>query len=199
MTTRILLATHNAHKISEFQSLLAPLGLTVVGADDVRLPEAVEVGTTFAENALIKARAGFAHTGLPTLADDSGLCITALQGQPGIYSARFAAEHGGFPAVFDTVFDLLKDTSDRSAAFVCSLALITGPDTADEHVFTGRMPGRIDHRATGTHTFGYDPIFIPDGFDVSCGVLDPDIKNRISHRARATEQLIAFLKSRPQD
>lgn len=198
MTNKILLATHNAHKLSEFQALLAPLGLTVVGADAVQLPDIAEVGTTFAENALIKARSGFDHTGIPTLADDSGLCITALQDKPGIYSARFATENGGYPAVFETVFDLLKDKPDRSAAFVCCLALVTGPNAADAHLFTGRMPGRIDNKASGTHTFGYDPIFIPDGYDVSCGVLDPDIKNRISHRARATEQLIAFFKKRPQ-
>jgi len=195
MMNKILLATRNPHKLSEFQALLDPLGVTVVGADEVGLPDVEETGETFWENALMKARSGYRRTGIPTVADDSGLCITALQGQPGIRSARFATENGGYPAVFETVFNLLKDKSDRSAAFVCCLALVTGPNAADEHLFTGRMTGRIDNQATGEHTFGYDPIFIPDGFDVSCGVLDPEVKNRISHRARATAELIAFLKS----
>lgn len=195
MQKKIVLATHNAHKLAEFRAILEPVGFTILGADEVALTDIAETGETFWENALMKARSAYRQSGLPVLADDSGLCITALQGKPGVYSARFAKEHGGYPAVFEEVWRLLGDHPDRSACFVCCLALVTGPTTADEFLFTGRMTGHIDSRATGTHLFGYDPIFIPEGYDVSCGVLEPEIKNKISHRAKALEQLLVFLNT----
>lgn len=192
MLTKLVLASHNAHKIEEVQAILSPLGITVIGATEAGLTDVEETGTTFEENALLKARAGYAQTGLPTLADDSGLCINALGGAPGLYSARFAQKHGGYPAVFNTVWEQMGDNPDRTAYFICCMALVTGPNS--EHLFIGKMTGRIAPEASGIHLFGYDPIFIPDGYDVTCGVLDSDIKNKISHRAKALEKLLAYLK-----
>jgi len=194
MFKKIVLATHNAHKLEEVRAILAPLGIEVLGGDEVGLKDVPETGTTFEENSRLKARAAFEQIGLPVLADDSGLCITALNGEPGLHSARFAKEHGGYPTVFDKVWQLLKDKSDWSAYFVCCMVLKTGPNPADEHVFIGKMMGKIAPEASGTHLFGYDPIFIPDGYQDTCGVLEPEIKNRISHRAKALEKLVAFLK-----
>ncbi len=194
MLSRLVLATQNAHKLAEVRAMLAPLGITVIGGGEAGLVDVPENGTTFAENALIKARAGFQQTGMPTLADDSGLCIAAMGDAPGIRSARFASEHGGYPAVFDVVQRLIGDNPDRSAYFMCCLALVT--EDGAEHVFTGRVDGTIARTATGTHLFGYDPIFVPTGYDASFGALDEAVKNRISHRARAMCQLVDFLSGR---
>ena len=193
MLTKIVLATHNAHKLAEVQAILRPLGITVIGGDEAGLKDVEETGTTFEENALLKARAAYHQIHLPILADDSGLCISALNGKPGIHSARFAKEHGGYPAVFEEVWRLLKDKSDWSAHFTCCIALKTGNTPDDEHIFIGQMPGKIAPRASGTHLFGYDPIFVPDGYTETCGVLEPDIKNKISHRAKALAKLTQFL------
>ena len=192
---KLVLATHNAHKLQEVKSILAPLGITVLGGDEVGLTDPPETGTTFAENALIKARAAYRQVHLPVLADDSGLCITALNDAPGLYSARFAAENGGYPAVFSEIERRIHGNPDRSAHFICCLALIIN-DT-EFHTFIGRMDGHIADSARGTHLFGYDPIFIPDGQTQTCGELDPAIKNKISHRARALKQLTDFLKEHP--
>ena len=195
---KIVLATHNAHKLEEVRAILSSLGIQVLGGDDVGLTDVPETGTTFEENALLKARAAFRQLQLPVLADDSGLCINALGGAPGLYSARFAKEHGGYPAVFQEVWQRLEGKTDRSAYFLCCMALVTGDTSADEHLFIGKMTGRINDKATGTHLFGYDPIFVPDGYTDSCGVLEPSIKNRISHRAKALEKLTDFLRSNPE-
>ena len=194
MIQKIVLATHNAHKLEEVRAILSPLGIEVLGGDDVGLKDVEETGQTFEENSRLKARAAYAQVKMPVLADDSGLCITALNGAPGLHSARFAADHGGYPAVFDVVWKQLKPHSDWSAYFICSMVLKTGPDPADEHLFIGKMTGHIAPKASGTHLFGYDPIFIPDGYTDTCGVLDPEVKNRISHRAKALESLTSFLK-----
>lgn len=196
MLNRLVLATQNAHKLAEVRAMLAPLGITVVGGAEVGLTDVPENGVTFEENALIKARAGFAQTGIPTLADDSGLCITAMGGEPGIKSARFASENGGYPAVFDVVQRLIGDSSDRSAYFCCCLALVTGE--GEEHLFAGRVNGTIAPSPTGTHLFGYDPIFVPDGYDKSFGELDEKIKNSISHRACAMKKLVDFFKEKSE-
>ena len=193
MINKIVLATHNAHKLAEVQAILKPLGIAVIGGEEAGLKDIDETGTTFEENACLKARAAYQQIHMPILADDSGLCITALNGAPGLHSARFAKEHGGYPAVFDEVWRLLKDKSDWSAHFTCCIVLKTGEKTDDEHVFIGQMPGKIAPKASGTHLFGYDPIFVPDGYSETCGVLEPDIKNKISHRAKALEKLIRFL------
>ena len=194
---KIVLATHNAHKLEEFRAIFAPLGIEVLGADDVGLTDVEEDGTTFEENALLKAKNAYQQLGLPVLADDSGLCIRALNDGPGLYSARFAKENGGYPAVFQAVWDKMGDNPDRSAYFKCCIAFVTGPEETDEYIFTGKMTGRISDKAKGTHLFGYDPIFIPDGYNQTCGELEPEIKNKISHRANATKKLIAFFKNNP--
>jgi len=194
MIQKIVLATHNAHKLEEVRAILKPLGVEVLGGNEVGLKDIEETGETFEENSRLKARAAYTQVQMPVLADDSGLCIKALGDKPGLHSARFAAEHGGYPAVFDTVWQALKPHQDWSAYFICSMVLKTGPLPTDEHVFIGKMTGKIAPKASGTHLFGYDPIFIPDGYTETCGVLEPEIKNKISHRAKALEKLTEFLK-----
>jgi XTP/dITP diphosphohydrolase len=194
MLNKIVLATHNNHKLQEVRDILSPLGIEVLGADDVGLTDSPETGTTFEENALQKARSAYQQIQVPVMADDTGLCISALNGAPGLFSARFAKQFGGYPTVFDEIWRQMGSNPDRSANFTCCIALITGPNKTDEHIFIGQMFGKIDSKASGTNLFGYDPIFIPDGYSDSCGVLGPEIKNRISHRAKALEKLCDFLK-----
>lgn len=189
----LLFATHNAHKVAEVRRILEPLNLRILSADEISVPDVEENGTTFRENALIKARAAFQATGKAVMADDTGLCINALDGAPGLKTARFAAAHGGYPAVFDYLNTLL-DGKDRTAYFTCTVALIL--EDGSEHIFEGRVNGRLDTKPSGPHTFGYDPIFIPDGYNETFGVLDSDVKNAISHRARTLEKLAQFLKDR---
>jgi XTP/dITP diphosphohydrolase len=188
---KIVLATHNAHKVEELRRILGPaLGEhELIGYDG---PEPVEDGATFAENALIKARAAAAHTGLPALADDSGISVAALGGEPGIHSARYA----GTRSDSDNNALLLKnlaDVSDRSAAFECAAAFVDG---SFEHVELGVWPGTVLHEASGAHGFGYDPIFQPEGHDVSSAELTPDEKNAISHRSRAFAAIMPVVRER---
>lgn len=192
MIQKIILATHNQHKLQEAQEILAPLGVTVVGADALNLPDVEETGTTFQENALLKARAAFRLTGLPAIADDSGICVCALNDEPGIYAARYAKKNGGFPAVFDVLNQRLGDNPDRRAYFICAMALVL--DQKNESVFIGRMDGQLAHMPKGHHGFGYDPMFIPDGFSQTLGEMDADVKNEISHRAKALQKTFDFLK-----
>ncbi len=194
MLNKIVLATHNNHKLQEVRDILSPLGIEVLGADEVGLTDTPETGTTFEENALQKARSAYQQIQVPVMADDTGLCISALNGAPGLFSARFAKQCGGYPSVFDEIWHQMGNNPDRSANFTCCIALVTGPDKDDEHIFIGQMFGKIDSKASGTNLFGYDPIFIPNGYSESCGVLGPEIKNKISHRARALEKLCTFLK-----
>ena len=186
----LVLATHNAHKVQEVQAILAASvpGLTVLGYDG---PEPVEDGVTFLDNALIKARAAFAHTGKPAIADDSGIAVEVLGGAPGIFSARWA---GGRDSVANRRL-LLAQLSDvpeqhRAASFVCTIALVT----ADAELsFTGIWPGSVATEEHGEHGFGYDPIFIPEGLEVTAAELEPQVKNALSHRALALEQLAGYL------
>ena len=177
---KLVLATHNAHKIEELRRILnlQLSGLELVGYDG---PEPVEDGLTFAENALIKARAAAAHTGSPALADDSGICVDALGGAPGIHSARYA----GTRVDADNLAKLLEDlgdTGDRAAQFVCAAALVDGDF---EHVELGVWPGSVLRSPAGSGGFGYDPIFKPEGYDVSAAQLSAAEKDSISHRRRA--------------
>jgi len=186
----LVLATHNAHKVQEVQAILGASvpGLTVLGYDG---PEPVEDGVTFLENALIKARAAYAHTGKPALADDSGIAVEVLGGAPGIFSARWA---GGRDSVANRRL-LLAQLADvpsqhRAASFVCTVALVT----ADAELsFTGIWPGSVATEEHGEHGFGYDPIFIPEGLEVTAAELEPQVKNALSHRALALEQLAGYL------
>ncbi|MEY9950699.1 RdgB/HAM1 family non-canonical purine NTP pyrophosphatase [Leifsonia sp. EB34] len=190
---RVVLATHNPHKAREFQQILGDVvpGLEIVGYDG---PEPVEDGVTFEANALIKARAAAAHTGLPALADDSGICVDVMGGAPGIFSARWAGRHGDAQANLRLLLDQLADLPDgaRAAHFTATLALVSPDGT--ETVVEGLWPGRIGHEARGEHGHGYDPIFVPDGHDATAAELGPEVKNAESHRSRAFAAIIPALR-----
>jgi XTP/dITP diphosphohydrolase len=190
--TRLLLASRNKKKLAEMRRIVEPAvpHLTVLGLDDVpRYDEVPETGATFADNALIKAREGFAHTGLPTVADDSGITVDALNGMPGVLSARWSGKHGDDRANLELVLGQLADTPDErlGAAFVCAVALVS---TAGEVVVDGRMPGRLIRTPRGTNGFGYDPIFVPDGFELTSAELPSEQKDAISHRGQALRAIV---------
>jgi XTP/dITP diphosphohydrolase len=191
---RLLVATHNAGKLEEITALLAPYGVAVTGAAEMGLPEPAETGTTFVENARIKAHAAAKATGLPALSDDSGIEVAALGGAPGVYTADWAETPTGrdFGMAMTRTWDALEAVSapePRLARFCCTLVL-AWPDGHDE-VFEGVMPGRIVWPMRGDQGHGYDPIFQPDGHDKTFGEMDRWQKNRISHRADAFAKLVA--------
>lgn len=191
--SRIVLATHNPHKVEEFGAIVAATrpDLEVIGYDG---PEPVEDGVTFADNALIKARAAAAHTGLPALADDSGICVDVLGGAPGVFSAYWAGHKKDAVANLELLLDQLADIADphRTARFVSTIALVT--PGGDEHVVEGLWPGRLARRPSGDGGFGYDPIFLPDGQGGrSAADLSAEEKNAASHRARAFAALAPLL------
>jgi XTP/dITP diphosphohydrolase len=195
---KVVLATHNAHKIEEFQRMLGAAlpWLQIVGYDG---PEPVEDGVTFAENALIKARAAATHSGLPALADDSGICVDVLGGAPGIFSARWVGHHGDAQANLDLLLAQLSDVRQehRGAHFTATIALVVPREDAPaaETVVEGIWRGSIATGARGENGFGYDPIFIPDGAENTSAELSADEKNRISHRARAFAEIIPALSA----
>ena len=178
----LVVASHNPGKVREISALLAPFGLKVKSAAELDLPEPVEDGETFAENAAIKALAAATASGLPALSDDSGLVVPALDGQPGIHSARWAGPNKDFNAAMRKIIDKVGDR-DRSAHFICALAL-AWPDGTLEH-FEGRVDGALVWPMRGNQGFGYDPIFVAEGFDITFGEMKPDEKHAISHRANA--------------
>ncbi|WP_416914807.1 MAG: RdgB/HAM1 family non-canonical purine NTP pyrophosphatase [Roseicyclus sp.] len=188
----LLIATHNRGKLEEMEALLAPYGITVSSAADHGLPEPEETGTTFVENARIKAHAAAKATGLPALSDDSGIEIDALDGAPGVYTADWAETPDGrdFVIAMRKTHDLLEAKGaahPRTARFCCTLVL-AWPDGHDE-VFPGVMEGCVVWPMRGDQGHGYDPIFQPAGYDVTFGEMDRWEKNKISHRAKAVEQL----------
>lgn len=199
--TRVLLASRNAKKVAELRRILAPAlpDVDVVGLDEVpTYPEEPESGATFADNALIKARAGHRHTGLPTVADDSGLAVDALNGMPGVLSARWSGTSGraADEANVQLVLAQLGDVPDErlGASFVCAVAYVDG---ADEIVTEGRMPGRLVRAPRGGNGFGYDPIFVADGHERTSAELAVAEKDAISHRGQALRALAALLQSAP--
>ncbi len=196
---QVVVATHNAHKVAELQRILEAqvpgIHLLTYGG-----PAPVEDGDTFEANALIKARAAAAHTGLPSIADDSGVSVDALDGAPGIDSAHYSGERDD-TANLQLVLAELGDESNRAAHFTCAAALVDPLDTdADgtpfEHVALGVWPGTIAHEAAGIGGFGYDPIFIPEGLEVTSAEISADEKNAISHRGRAFTALAEVLRER---
>jgi XTP/dITP diphosphohydrolase len=198
--SQLLLASRNAKKLAELRRILASRlpDIEVLGLDDApAYPEVPESGATFGENALIKAREGYRRTGLPTVADDSGLAVDALNGMPGVFSARWAGRHGDDEANLQLVLAQLADVPDErlGAAFVCAVAYV-GPD--GEIVTDGRMPGRLIREKRGDNGFGYDPIFVPDGCHLTSAELDRDAKDAISHRGHALRALAEELVARPQ-
>lgn len=186
--SKLVIASHNPGKVREIAALLQPFGCDVVSAGDSGLDEPEETGATFAANAELKARAAAMGSGLPALADDSGLAVTALGGEPGIYSARWAGPDKDFNIAMQTVEDKLAGKDDRSAHFVCALALCW-PDGHME-TFEGRVDGTLVWPMRGDQGFGYDPIFIADGYDITFAEMDPMEKHRISHRADAFRKLV---------
>ena len=193
-TDRLLVATHNRGKLEEMAALLEPRGIKVVGAAEMELPEPKETGTTFVENARIKAHAAAKATGLPALSDDSGIEIDALDGAPGVYTADWAETADGrdFVMAMERTHEKLVASGRPepwTARFCCTLVL-AWPDGHDE-VFPGVMEGRVVWPMRGDQGHGYDPIFQPDGHDITFGEMDRWAKNEISHRARAVAQFVA--------
>jgi len=188
---RLVIASHNAGKVREIADLLAPFGVTVQSAAGLGLAEPEETGATFAANAELKARAAAAASGLPALADDSGLAVHALGGEPGIHSARWAETPAGrdFGTAMQRVETTLAGKPDRSAHFVCALAL-AWPDGHVE-TFEGRVDGTLVWPPRGDKGFGYDPVFRPNSREVTFGEMEPDAKHAISHRADAFAKLVA--------
>ena len=193
---KLVIASHNPGKVREIGELLAPFNVEVVSAGDLFLPEPVEDGETFIDNAKIKAVAAAAASNLPALADDSGLCVHGLNNQPGVYSARWSGPTNDFGVAMQKVEQALvaaenKDedgTVDRSAHFACALTL-AWPDGYTES-FEGQVQGTMAWPPTGTKGFGYDPTFIPDGHSQTFAEMDPEQKHAMSHRANAFKKLV---------
>ena len=192
---RLVLATHNAGKLAEIRALLAPLGVDVVSSGELGLPEPIEDGDSFTANAELKARAAVEATGLPALADDSGIEVLGLDGRPGIYSARWAGPERDFTLAMAKVRDELAgrfggfEQADRRARFVAMLCL-AWPDGHLEFA-EGEVTGELVYPPRGSGGFGYDPMFRPDGQSQTFGEMSPDDKATLSHRARAMDQLVA--------
>lgn len=187
MFKKLVLASHNQGKIDELSQMLAPFGVEIVSARDLNLPDVEETGTTFAENAALKAEALSAFSGLPCLADDSGLCVDALDGRPGVYSARYAADN---ETRISKLVNELKQSGnpDWSAHFSCMLALkIPGQAT---RFFEGRVDGRIIAERRGNQGFGFDPVFVPAGFEITFAEMSSAEKAAISHRGRALAKFV---------
>ena len=187
---KLLVATHNKGKLAEISEILAPHGVTVVGAGEMNLPEPEETEDTFVGNARIKAHAAAKATGLPALSDDSGITIDALDGAPGVYTADWAETGNGrdFMMAMTRANDEINAKGPdavRTAQFRCTLVL-AWPDGHDE-VFEGVMPGSLVWPIRGEGGFGYDPMFMPDGYDITCAEMDKVEKNKISHRGRAVQ------------
>jgi len=187
---KVVLATHNQGKVEELRAILAPLGLDLVGYDG---PEPVEDGTSFLENAFIKARAAHQHTGLPAIADDSGIQVEILGGSPGIFTAIWSGSKDNV-ANRKLLLAQLKDIHQehRAASFVCTIAFVTD---SEELSFTGVWSGSVATEERGTNGHGYDPVFIPEGFDVTAAELDPEVKNALSHRSIAVSALMDYLRT----
>lgn len=199
LVVRLILATHNAHKVEELRRILGPQldGIELIGYDG---PEPVEDGDTFTANALIKARAASAFTGLPAIGDDSGICVDALGGAPGIHSARYAGTRDDTDN-YRLLLKNLGDSPDRAATFMCAAALVVPADAGQdadagsfEHVELGVWPGSIVREAAGIGGFGYDPIFVPDGLQITSAELTAGQKNAVSHRSRAFAQLMPVVR-----
>ncbi|MEL6112483.1 MAG: RdgB/HAM1 family non-canonical purine NTP pyrophosphatase [Pseudomonadota bacterium] len=200
---KLVIASKNTGKIREIGALLDPFGMTVTSAYDLGLDDVDETGTTFAQNARLKAHASAKATGLPALSDDSGLCVAALDGAPGVYSADWAERQDAngtvtrdFGWAMEKVEKAVREQmaggdgrNDWSAYFVCMLCLAL-PDGTD-HLFEGRVQGTLDFPPRGQNGFGYDPIFVADGHTQSFGEMEPDAKHAISHRADAFEKFVA--------
>lgn len=193
MRQKLVVATNNGHKAIEIKEMLSDLDFEVVTMADAGIDlEVEETGTTYAENALIKALALRDLTDGWILADDSGLEIDALDKEPGIYSARYLGEDTPYMIKNSMILDKLEDIEDRSARFVCSIALVM--DDGSYWITVNKCEGTISHSIQGSNGFGYDPIFIPEGHQDTFGVLPAEIKNKISHRAKALQAVAQYCR-----
>ncbi|MFA7275680.1 MAG: RdgB/HAM1 family non-canonical purine NTP pyrophosphatase [Pseudobdellovibrionaceae bacterium] len=189
--TKLVLATHNKGKVAELSHMLLPLGIEVVSSGALGLSEPMETETTFEGNALIKARSACRESGLPALADDSGLCVRALHGDPGVYSADWAGPQKDFTLAMQKVEEALAGHVDRYAYFISVLAFVM-PE-GEEHLFEGRCEGELIWPPRGAGGFGYDPMFVPVGETRSFGEMGMDEKKEYSHRADALKKFLDFL------
>ncbi|NHH99789.1 non-canonical purine NTP pyrophosphatase, RdgB/HAM1 family [Oceanimonas doudoroffii] len=196
MTQQIVLASGNAKKVAELQSLLGGLGMTVVPQTELGVTDADETGTTFVENAIIKARHAAQVTGLPAIADDSGLAVDALGGRPGVYSARFAGEHATDRQNLELLLEQMREVpaDKRQATFWCVLVFMRHADDPTPLICTGRWQGEITTSPEGENGFGYDPVFLVPEAGKTSAELTPAEKNRHSHRASALHQLQQLLQ-----
>ena len=188
---RLVVASHNPGKVREINDLIAPFGITTLGAAELGLAEPEETGATFAENAALKAEAAARASSLPSLSDDSGLCVAALDGAPGIYSARWAGPEKDFRIAMRRIEDELraKGSPDTRAHFVCALALAA--PGAETQIYEGRVYGSLTFPPRGDKGFGYDPIFVPEGHRFTFGEMEPSAKHAMSHRAKAFAKFVA--------
>lgn len=194
--TQLLIASHNAGKVREFRQLLAPLNIAVQSQAELGIPAAAEPFFTFAENALAKARHASHLSGLPTLADDSGICVSALQNRPGVYSARYAAtvnEPANDERNNAKLLTELKNQTNRAAHYVCALVLVRSADDPTPLIVETRWDGEIIDQPRGSNGFGYDPYFYLPSLGKTVAELSPAEKNRLSHRGQALQQLLANL------
>jgi len=195
---KLLIATHNEGKLREISALLQPFGIACVGAAELDLPVPEETGVTFVDNADLKARQSADLTGLPALADDSGICIDALGGRPGIHTANWAEDEAGnrdWMRAMTKAWDELQAAgpdASRDAHFACALA-IAWPEDGQAEAFEGRVDGKLVWPPRGQKGFGYDPMFVPTGHEITFGEMDPAEKHKISHRAEAFRKLVAAL------
>lgn len=193
----LLIATHNEGKAREISDLLQSYVPRFVTAGSLGLCEPEETGSTFSENAVLKARCAAQSAKMLALADDSGLCVHALGGEPGIYSARWAGPQKDFMSAMQRVHDALGDSLDRSASFICVLAL-AWPD-GHTKTFEGRIDGTLIWPPRGEKGFGYDPFFVPNGYLMSFAEMDPMVKHQMSHRAQAFDKLVEYFFSKKRD
>jgi XTP/dITP diphosphohydrolase len=196
VSRQIVLASNNAGKVREFNQLLEGSEFEVLPQSVLGVPEAEETGLTFVENAILKARNAAAHTGLPAIADDSGLEVDALQGAPGIYSARYAGPGAGDQANLEKLLADMQAVPDgeRSARFQCLMVYLRHAGDPTPRIFQGTWEGSILHAPQGDNGFGYDPVFLVPARNCSSAQLSPEVKNRLSHRAQALQQLVAVLR-----
>jgi XTP/dITP diphosphohydrolase len=193
---KLVLASNNAGKVKEFQALLAPLSFEVIPQGTLGIPSAEEPHHTFIENALAKARHASSASGLPALADDSGICAHALGNRPGVHSARYAGENANDLANNQKLISELNNQSDRSAHYVCALVLVNSADDPNPLIVEASWHGVIVDKAKGSNGFGYDPHFFLPELNLTAAELDPVQKNLISHRGQALRELISQLQTR---
>ena len=194
---QLVIASNNAGKLREISAILAPLGVEPVPQGQLGVPEADEPYPTFVENALTKARNAARHTGLPALADDSGICVEALGGAPGVISARYAGEPKSDERNNRKLVEALAGQANRRAYYYAALALVRHADDPQPLIAEGRWAGEVVDTPRGAHGFGYDPYFLLPGLGQTAAELDPALKNRISHRALALQRLAELLKEQP--